>query len=156
MELRKQIWNLSKWRFLQGEASLWVISNKALEYALLVGVLTWVYFEFFSHGIYKNINYIGVVIVIYSVSEIRSRIGLYKGYFAGYERGFEDASTRNCDYLGGTHNEISDNLAINAVLEEIKNNEGKISNENKETRANEVDKGLSQLAGYIFTWCKIN
>lgn len=115
MESSKQIWNLSKWRFLQGEASLWVFSNKALEFALLIGVVTWIYFEFFSYGIYENIKYIGLIIVILSVGEVRSRFGLYEGYFDGYERGFEDAATRNCDY-GDTHNEISDNSAIMQVL----------------------------------------
>jgi hypothetical protein len=156
MESSETIWNLSKWRFLQADARLWVFSNKALEIVLLAGIVTWVYFEFFSYGIYENIKYIGLVVAILSVGEARSRLGLYEGYFDGYEQGFKDAATRNCDYWGDTHNEFQDNLALNSVLNEIKNNEEKISHENKQSRLKEIEEGFSRLAGYIFTWRKIN
>lgn len=155
MDSHEQIWNLAKWRFLQGEASLWLFSNKVLEIALLVGVATWVYFEFFAFANYTYLKYIGLIITILSVGVIRSRFGLYEGYFDGYERGFEDAATRNCDYWGDTHNEFTDNSAIDAVLDEIEKNEEKINKENIVSRENEVKKGFSQLIGYIFTWRKI-
>jgi hypothetical protein len=155
MESHEQIWNLAKWRFLQEEASLWLFSNKVLEIALFFGVATWIYFDFFSFDYYTYLKYIGLIIIIHSVGEIRSRFGLYEGYFDGYERGFEDAATRNCDYWGDKHNEFTDNSAINAVLDEIQKNEEKIKKENIVSRENEVKEGFSQLMGYIFTWHKI-
>ncbi len=150
VESSKQIWNLSKRRFLQEEVSRWIFSNKTFEIFLLAGIVVWVYFEFFSYGIYENIKYIGLIIVIRSIGAIRFKFILYQGYFDGYERGFEDAATCNCDYWGDTHNEQSDNLAITTVLEKIKNNEEKVSDANQKLRAKEVEKGISQLTSYIF------
>ena len=48
MDSNQQIWNLAKWRFGQGEATLWIFSNKVLEIAFFAGVAAWVYFDFFS------------------------------------------------------------------------------------------------------------
>jgi len=76
MSTHEKIWNLAKFRFLQGEARLWVISNKELELALVIGIAIWVYFEFFSFGIYIYLKYIGLTIFILCISEIRSRFGL--------------------------------------------------------------------------------
>ena len=151
----EQIWSLAKWRFLRGEASLWLFSNKVLEVTLFVGVATWVYFEFFSPDDYTYLKYIGLIIIILSFGEIRSRFGLYEGYFDGYEAGFNDAATRNCDYWGDTHNKVTDNSAINAALDEIKINEEKINKENIASRVNEVEKGFSKLIGFVLTWRKI-
>ena len=155
MESNEQIWNLSKWRFLQEEASLWIFGNKVLEFVLLIGIVAWINFEFFSYGILHNIKYTGLIAVILSVSEIRSRIGSYRGYFDGYERGFKDAATRNCGDCGDTHDAISDSFVINRVIEEIKKNDEKISNESKIEREEQVQKGFSQLVGFILTWRKI-
>lgn len=151
----EQIWSLAKWRFLHGEASLWSFSNKALEVALFVGVAIWAYFDFFSPDSYTYLKYIGLIIIILSYGEIRSRFGLYEGYFDGYETGFNDAAIRNLDYWGDTHDEITDSLAINAVLDEIKKNEEKINKENIASRVIEVEKGFSKLIGFVLTWRKI-
>ena len=43
MNTDEEVWALSKSRFLQTKASLWLIGNKALEVALFVGVLIWFY-----------------------------------------------------------------------------------------------------------------
>lgn len=63
-----------------------------------------------KYGTLPNLDFCKVKLIIFvlSIGEIRSRFGLYEGYFDGYERGFEDAATRKCDYWGKTHNEISD------------------------------------------------
>jgi hypothetical protein len=152
----RQVWNLSKLRFLQGEASLWIFSNKVLEIVLTFGIAIWLYFEFFSPYIYEKIKYLGLIVTLLAFSGIRSRFKLYEGYFDGYEQGFKDASTCNYDYWGDTHDEFSDNCAINSVLEKIKKNEDRISEENKKSRADEMEKGFSKLMGYILTWRKIN
>jgi len=154
MNSHEQIWNLAKFRFLQSEASLWVISNKKVEIFWVIGIAIWVYFEFFSFGNYMYLKYIGLIIIYFSIGEIRSRLGLYEGYFDGYEKGFEDAATRNCDYWGETHDEFSDENAIKAVLDDIKNNEDKIDKDNIVSRENEIKEGFSQLMGFL-TWRKI-
>ena len=53
MDSHKQIWNLAKLRFLQGEASLWVFSNKTIDVIGIFGLAIWFYFEFFvdTHGL---------------------------------------------------------------------------------------------------------
>ncbi|MDH3468022.1 MAG: hypothetical protein OES26_19310 [Gammaproteobacteria bacterium] len=60
METDLEVWNMSKWRFLQSEASLWIFGNKFLEVALFLGALVWFYFEFFSAGLLKNLKYLGL------------------------------------------------------------------------------------------------
>ena len=80
MNTDEEVWELYKSRFLQTEASLWLIGNKTLEIALFVGVLVWFYFEFFSSGLLENTKFIGLIIAIFMISEIRSRLGMYEGY----------------------------------------------------------------------------
>ncbi len=151
----EHIWGLSKWRFLQCEASVWTLGNKVLELAFFAGLSIWIYFEFFSGGVYTYIKIIGLIIAVLAFSVIRSRFGLYEGFFDGYEKGFEDAATKNCDYWGDTHDEHSDNIDIATVISQIRQNEEKMSEENKKNREDEVRKGLSKLVGYILTWRKI-
>ena len=154
MDQHEQIWNLAKFRFVQSEASLWVISNKVLEVAWFASISCWVYFEFFS-GNYTYLKFIGLIIIYLSFGEIRSRIGSYRGYFDGYEKGFEDAATRNCDYWGKTHDEYDDQVAIKSVLDDIKKNEDRIDKKNLDMRDSEIIEGFSRLTGYILTWRKI-
>lgn len=154
MDSHKQIWNLAKFRFLQGEASLWVLKNKTVEILWIIGIATWIYFEFFAKGNLVYLKFIGLIIIYFSIGEIRSRLSLYHGYFDGYEKGFEDAATRNCDYWGKTHNELSDEAALKSVLKDIKINEDRIDQANIEMRDKEINEGFSQLMGFV-TWRKI-
>lgn len=154
MDSHKQIWNLAKSRFLQGEASLWVISNKTLDILWIIGIASWIYFEFFVKGSFGFLKFIGLLIIYFSIGEIRSRLSLYQGYFDGYEKGFEDAATRNCDYWGKTHDELSDGAEIKSVLNDIKNNEDRIDQANIEMRDKQISDGFSKLLGFII-WRKI-
>lgn len=70
MTQHEQIWNLAKFRFVQSEASLWVISNKVLEVAWFLGISCWIYYEFFSFN-YTYLKFIGLIIIYLSVGEIR-------------------------------------------------------------------------------------
>lgn len=155
MSANEQIWDLAQFRFLQTTTRLWVINNKVLEIAFLVGMTIWVSFEFFSTGYYAYIKYFGLVLTVLTLIIMRSRTSCYEGYFDGYEHGFKDAATQNCDYWGNTHNEISDSVAIETVLNKIKENEEKISEENLLSREHQVKEGLSSATGFILTWRKI-
>ena len=155
MNSNEKIWNISKWRFLQSEASLWIIGNKGFEIVFLVGVVVWVYFEFFSFGNYQYIKYLGLVLIFAAFAAIRGRHSNYVGFYDGYEQGFKDASVRNLDYWGSTHSELSDESAIISVLTDIEKSEEQISSENREARDKEVKKGFSKLLGYVFTWRKL-
>ncbi len=146
-----KVWDLSKWRFLQCEASLWIISNKLLEVTHIIGFMTWIYFEFISVGSLESIKYLGLLVGILSFLAIRSRRKLYIGYFNGYEQGFRDAATRNCDYWSDVH-ALSGSEDIDETLEEIKENEKRITDENINSRAEDVKKGFSKLVGFIVTW----
>ncbi len=147
------VWNLAKWRFLQ-QARLWLLGNRFLEMTVLVGVMMWIYFEFFaSSG--GSLKYVALLIVFLSISEIRARLSLYEGYFDGYERGFGDAATRKCDYWGEIHDEADDKRAISAAINEIAENESKISPTNVESRNSEIQMGFGKLVGFVLTWRKL-
>lgn len=150
-----EVQELSKSRFLETEASLWLLGNKSLEIALFVGIYIWFYFEFFSSGPLENIKFIGLIIIVLMISEIRSRLSVYRGYCDGYTLGFADAATRNCDYWGETHNQWTDSSDIHAALEEIKKNNEKANAENKESRESSIRKGFSNFIGFMLTWRKI-
>ncbi len=155
MNSDEKIWNIAKWRFLQSEARLWIISNKGFEITFLVGMIMWIYFEFFSSGNYQYIKYLGLVLVFIAFTAMRGRNNSYIGFFDGYEQGFKDASVRNLDYWGDTHSESSDEVAINNVLNDIDKNEEQVSPENRETRDKEVKKGFSKLLGFFLSWRKL-
>ncbi|WP_439502969.1 hypothetical protein [Methylophaga sp.] len=155
MKLDEKIWGIAKWRFLQSEASRWLVNNKALEIVFFVGLSVWAYFEFFSSGNYSNIKYLGLILAVSAFVVMRTRYSSYTGFFDGYECGFKDASARNLDYWGKTHNETSDSIIIEAVLRDIEINESKISDENKISRDTEVKKGFSKLVGFFLTWKKL-
>jgi hypothetical protein len=151
----EKIWNIAKWRFLQSEAALWIIGNKILEIVFLLGLVMWIYFEFFSSGNYQYFKYIGLVLVFFTFLAMRGRYSSYLGFFDGYEQGFKDAAVRNLDYWGSTHNESTDEMAIDAVLQQIENNEENISSKNKEERDKEVKDGFRKLLGFLLTWRKL-
>ena len=155
MEAYEQILGLAKFRFLQTTARLWVINNKVLEIAFLVGIIMWISFEFFSTGYYAYIKYFGLVLTVLTLIIMRSRTSCYEGFFDGYEHGFKDAATQNCDYWGNTHNEYTDSVAKETVLNKIKKNEEKISKKDLLSREHQVKEGLSSGAGFILTWRKI-
>ena len=71
-----RIWNIANWRFLQAEAALWITGNKVLECRFLIGIITFLYCDNFLFNNFKYFKYLGLVIVIYSVSAIRYRFGL--------------------------------------------------------------------------------
>ena len=149
-----RIWNIANWRFLQAEAALWITGNKVLEYWFLIGIITFLYCDNFLLDNFKYFKYLGFVIVIYSVSAMRYRFGLQEGYTDGYEQGFIDAATRNCDYWGGDINVVED-MAINTALDEIEKTEERISKENRLARADEIKKGFAKLLGWVLTWRKV-
>lgn len=154
MNTYETVWAISKWRFLQSEARQWMISNKIIEIIFIGSLSIWIYFEFFSES-YEFIKYIGLFFFVISILVIYSRYSKYLGYFDGYEQGFQDAATRNCDYWGATHDKHEDEQDILAVLNEISKNEENISKENMESRNDEIKKGFSKLVGFILTWKRI-
>ena len=150
MRTSESIWAMAKWRYLQSEARLWVISNRVLEIIFLASAGVWTYFEFFSHS-YEFMRYVGLCSSVLSLLEIGSRRAAYVGYFDGYEQGFDDAATKNCDYWGTTHNKQEDERAKLAVLEEISQNEANISEQNMKSRNEEIKEGFSRLMGFFLT-----
>lgn len=154
MGASESIWAIAKWRYLQSEARLWIISNKALEIIFLIGASAWIYFEFFAHS-YGFMKYLGLLLSVLSLLEIRSRRASYVGYFDGYDQGFADAATRNCDYWGNTHDEQSEEREKLAVLDEISRCEANVTEENMKSRNEEVREGFSRLTGFFLTWKKI-
>jgi len=154
MNTSEKVWAIGKWRFLQSEARLWLIGNKALEIIFFTSFGIWLYFEFISNS-YVFFKHISLFIFFISILEIRNRYSKYLGYFDGYEQGFQDASTKNCDYWGDTHNEQEDERNIIAVLNEISKNEENISKENVASRNNEIKEGFTKLLGFLLTWRKL-
>ena len=155
MNSDEKIWNIAKWRFIQSEASLWIIGNKGFEVAFLVGLVVWIYFEFFSFGHYQYIKYFGLILAFATFAAMRGRIANYVGFYDGYEQGFKDASVRNLDSRGSFHQKASDEATINNVLCEIEKSEEQVNSQNREYREREVKKGFSKLLGYILTWRKL-
>lgn len=154
MNSEELIWDLSKKRFLQAEAYYWLLGNKVIEILFIIGLIIFVYFDFYVFDSFKYFKYAGIAIIIITLCIIRFRRGSYLGYFDGYEQGFKDAASRNCDYW----DEISEFQAYSAIkkaLEEIKNNEKNVSEENMQSRINDIKKGFNKLTGFILTWRKI-
>ena len=149
------IGRIAKWRFLQSEASLWSAGNRVVEFLFFIGTIMFLYFDNFVFDDFKYFKYIGIVIALYSLGTIRHRSGLYDGYFDGYEQGFMDSATCNCDYWGSKDFTGDEELAIAKALAEIELNEKNISEANMLARAEEIKKGHSKLLGWILTWRKV-
>ena len=145
------IWDFAKWRFLQGEARLWIYSNKILEVMFFLSLTLWLYLEFFLMS-NSPLTYVSLLTTVLLFVKVRTRISKYQGFFDEYERGFEDAATRNCDYWSKTHSEQSATYALEETVSEIKKNEEIISLENLNIRKEEIEQGYQKLLGLLLSW----
>jgi hypothetical protein len=146
----ERIWNLSKARFLQCVASRWILNNKVVELLFFIGIIISVYCDIYVFGSFKYFKYVGVLLVLFSWGATRHRIGIYSGYFDGYEHGFIDAATCKLGY-----NSNEQDMALDIVLDNIDKNNRKISEEDKMSISEDIKKGYSKLYGFILTWRKI-
>ena len=79
----QKIWGLANRRFLQCEASFWVLKVKTLELVALLTVVVWVYLEFFSDGKFTTVKNASVVLFLIVALITNRRASQYSGYFDG-------------------------------------------------------------------------
>jgi hypothetical protein len=88
--MASKVRRLGKRRFLQNEARLWVIGNKALELMVFGGVISAGLLYYF----YPNESYIlvGVMVMValFSALSLYEREKMHEGYREGYEAGYTD------------------------------------------------------------------
>jgi hypothetical protein len=154
MDYHNHIWNLSKMRFLQSTASVWILSNKIFEILLFSGIIMFLYFDIFVFNDFKYLKYFGFIVSVLAAGAISSRLGSYEGYFDGYEQGFIDAATRNCDYWD-EEGEFKANIALMQTIGELSDNEKNISEENRQERFKDISKGMNKIYGFVLTWRKV-
>ena len=146
MNYSQRIWNHSKWRFLQSEASLWLLGTKFIDLVFISGIIVWFYFDNYTVDNIQYIKYVGVALIIISVAISRYRIGLYHGFFDCYEQGFMDGASGNCDSWSDSG--YSEENRIEEALNEIDENEKRVSKENMEEREKEIIKGLKKFGWF--------
>jgi hypothetical protein len=148
------VWALSKLRFLETVPYYWLLSNKVLEILFFSGAAIFLYFDLSVYDNFKYLKYIAIIIALWSIGAISSRLGSYEGYFDGYEQGFKDAATHNVDYWS-EENDIMENISISNALKEIKINAERMSEEHKQQRTTTINKNFKKLIGWVLTWKKI-
>ena len=126
MATTEQIWILAKRRFLQ-EAGGWTFSNKSLEVITIVGGSIGAYLLNIIPDdpgfVFGTLTSMTIFAVFLSVFEMVEREKYFDGYFQAYEMGFED----------GTGDNINDHGI----------------EEGKKPMDDEVNRGLSNVRGYI-------
>jgi hypothetical protein len=148
-DFNKQIWNISKWRFLQSEASFWIVRNKVLEILAFGSVVLWFWLSASPSPEPAILPKIVIVVALLAAITVDRRNSKWDGYFDGYEQGFQDAASRNLDYWGETHDTHSDDVVISQVLEDIKRNENSISEEDRAERGAQIQKGRAKAVGFV-------
>src|SRR4030042_5095547 len=119
-----RIANLAKIRFLQS-ASVWIISNKAIEAILYCGAIAIIYYYRWTNINYHHAAYVVLFLLAYVIIY---RKGIKSGFIDGYEQGIIDGTRRKMDYLYKNADSVSaDDVLINEVTAVLVNNNNEMT-----------------------------
>ena len=140
-----RILNLGQIRFLQS-ASLWIISNKAIEAILYCVAIAMIYFYRWSNLDYHHLAYF---VLFFLVFIIIHRKGIKSGFIDGYEQGIIDGTRRTMDYLENADFVSTDDVLINEVTADLINNNKTIDPDRLKEMNETMQKGYSKFKGIL-------
>lgn len=141
-----RIANLAKIRFLQS-ASVWIISNKAIEAILYCGAIAIIYYYRWTNIDYHHAAYVVLFLLAYVIIH---RKGIKSGFIDGYEQGIIDGTRRKMDYLYKNADSVSvDDVLINEVTADLINNNEKINADELNEIKDSINKGYSKAKGIL-------